>query len=166
MSLDQIHLNPRQTADLYEGLLVDGAGPSTPTDYPLAAPPPMLGHYGRKILILVQEPDHAFLGDEDLQFLTGVITACKMSLADVGIVNLSSAPIGSFEQMCQSIEPSACWIFGIHTPAMGLPPMNDPNHSYTHRSLPIFWAPSLQQLATDPQAKRALWTQLKKHYGI
>ena len=166
MSLHQIVLNTGLTAALYDDLLVDGGGRPKLTKAPTFSPPPMLGDYGRKILILVQEPDHAFIRDEDLSFLTGVISACKLSLADVGIVNLTSSPIESFEHFRTFLNPSACWIFGIHTPSIGLPSLDDPNHSYSFQNVPIFWAPSLAQLTTDPQAKRALWTQLKKHYGI
>jgi len=168
MSLDQIKLNASLTATWYEDLLVDAGGRSEqPKQVPLLAPaPPMLGNYARKILILVQEPGHAFLHDEDLSFLTGVISACKMSLADVGIVNLTASPIDSFDVLMHGVKPSACWVFGIDGPSIGLPNMDDPNHSYRQQNIPIFWAPSLSQLATDPMSKRTLWGQLKKHYGI
>lgn len=165
MNLDKIQLSASLTEAWYEENLVE-TGNQTPRPITPSLSAPMLGNFERKILILVQEAEHAFLPDEDLNLLTGILTACKMSLADVGIVNLAVTQLESIEPLRHNFAPAAWWLFGIDTPAYGLPLMNDPGRSYSHQNDPIFWAPSLQQLTIDPTAKRALWSQLKTHYSI
>lgn len=164
MNLDKIQLSTSLAAAWYEENLVD-PGSQIPGSIAPSFSVPMLGNFERKIMILVQEADHAFLPDEDLNLLTGILTACKMSLADVGIVNLAVAQLESMEPLRSRFAPAAWWLFGIDTPAFGLPLMNDPGRSYTHQNDPFFWAPSLQQLTIDPTAKRALWSQLKTQYS-
>ncbi len=164
MSLNNIKLDFTLAAAWY----VDALIADETEQQALAAPPeplPLLGNFERKILILVRDPDHAFLGDEDLSFLTGILSACKMSLADVGILNLHTLPNLTADRIQSAIAPSAWWLFGIDSPSIGLPAMSDTARTYSHQNNPLFWAPDLRQLANNPLAKRTLWGLLKKQYG-
>ena len=164
MSLNNIKLDFTLAAAWYVDVLIaDGtaqqvlASPSEPM--------PLLGNFERKILILVRDQDHAFLGDDDLSLLTGILSACKMSLADVGILNVHTSPNLTADLIQSAIAPSAWWLFGIDSPSIGLPPMSDTAQTYSYQNNPLFWAPDLRQLANDPLAKRTLWGLLKKQYG-
>src|SRR5687768_13592067 len=46
-----------------------------------------LGNHLKKVTILVNNPEHTFMPDDQLAFLTRMLTACQMNLGDVAIVN-------------------------------------------------------------------------------
>src|SRR5262245_60602869 len=46
-----------------------------------------LGNNQKNILIVVRYADVVHLPDDELNFLTGMLTACKLSLDDVAIIN-------------------------------------------------------------------------------
>jgi len=154
MSLNDITIRPGQLADWYGTQLVADKTELKPAQE--TEKPKFLGDFGRKILILVTEPKHAYVSDEDLKFLTGILTACKLSMADVGVFNLHGHNSGTVPQLIETCSPSSCWLFGVEARALG-PASPD---------RPLFTAPALAQLSGDPEAKRQLWGQLKNHYGI
>jgi hypothetical protein len=109
MSLNNLILTPHLVAELYPRTLIqwveDGSAqvqkkeptPSQPTkvlapDAP-AQPLAYLGHFQRQILVVVEEPEAKFIGDEALAFLTKVLQACQLTLADVGILNAANQSV-------------------------------------------------------------------------
>lgn len=153
MSLNDITIGIGQLADWYGTQLVAEKKEIKPAR--AIKKPKFLGDFGRKILILVTVPQHAYVSDEDLKFLTGILTACKLSMADVGVINLHGHIPGSIPQLIEACSPSSCWLFGVEARELG-PARSDQ---------PLFTAPALAQLSGDAEAKRHLWGQLKNHYG-
>ena len=153
MSLNQIKLNAAQVSDWYGNKLV--ATTSTNTAFIQIDNSNLLGGYDKRILILVNESGHAYLSDEDLNFLTGILTACKLSMADVGILNMSDFENLSAQSIMEQLTPLACWVFGLEYLCKGFKSSNTL----------LFSAPPLRDLSLQPEAKRQLWNQLKKHYA-
>ena len=60
--------------------------PPKPVD---TTPYKMLGNNKKQITVVVNCPQDVFLAEGDLQFLTKMLDACKLNMADVAIVNLS-----------------------------------------------------------------------------
>src|SRR5688500_220954 len=85
MSLNNLALSSQLIADLYPTSLIEQV-PSSSKKETLK----FLGKNQKNILILVSKDNAVFLEDSELNFLTSVLTACKLSLADIAIVNLSS----------------------------------------------------------------------------
>jgi DNA polymerase III psi subunit len=118
------------------------------------------------VLILVNEPEHAYLSDEGMKLLTGILAACGMSMADVGILNLTTELNLSTPTLQDLFNPSAWWIFGIDAERLQLGIMSNSEQTNSYKNVPVFWSPALKTLEGDPAAKRTLWGQLKKHYGV
>src|SRR4051812_40210580 len=102
MPLNDIHLNPQLLADLYRNSLVeadiiqdadrkipvpdglskvDGSQPQPQFNY--------LGNNKKNILLLVKYKDVAHLPDQQLNFITSILTACKLGLGDIALFNLA-----------------------------------------------------------------------------
>lgn len=158
MSLNDISLDPRQLADWYGHKLVSVEPPVEMLDWPV------LGDFQKKILILVDEPGQAFLSDEDLTFLSGILSACKMSLGDIGIININRTPGTRAAGLNQKFRPTAWWVFGLEPKKIGLSRENEAATASRFEGAPVFAAPSLQILSQKPEAKRELWKHLKAHY--
>lgn len=164
MSLNEIKLSNGLLGELYGLLLV--APEVMPETHDPLPPPALLGNYQKKTLIVVNERAHAYLSDEDMKLLTGILTACNLSMDEIGILNLGNTRIQLAAQIHQQLQPVAWWLFGLDSATLGMDGMSDPGQTYAYRQAPVFWSPALSVLAEDPVAKRALWGQLKKHYGV
>ena len=163
MSINEITLDPAQLPDWYGSQLVSTTRVSVPT---VQKPKPtLLGNFEKRILILVDAPGHAFIPDNDLNLLTGILSACKLSMADIGILNLQTDPEWSAGFLAETLEPSAWWLFGTHSLILGLENIGQAGLISTLQGSPVFAAPSLDLLAERPEAKRSLWGALKKQYG-
>src|SRR5687767_6307451 len=86
MSLNNITLPPYLTAALYRNSLVDQA------QVPASETISFLGKNKKQVLVIVHKPEVAFVEDAELLFLTSVLSACKLSLGDIAIVNTATLP--------------------------------------------------------------------------
>src|SRR5258708_37765994 len=102
MSLNNIQLQDFIIGELYkDSLLVSSdrapaaTSPSAPAATPLETTTPykVLGNHGRKVTILVNAPGSPFLPDNQLNFLTKILEACRLNMEDVAIVNHASASV-------------------------------------------------------------------------
>jgi DNA polymerase III psi subunit len=155
MSLNNIPLDFPLIQELYGQQLVDVTAPPIPIKRPEKKS--LLGNYGKRVLILVKEPSHAYLSDEDLQLLTGIIAACKLSMDDIGVLNLNSFPSIPIATLRDIFNPTAWWLFGVE-------PEDHTEKPMQIEQSPVFTAPSLLALSKQPDAKRRLWEQLRKIY--
>ncbi|MEQ1678153.1 MAG: hypothetical protein ABL876_15715, partial [Chitinophagaceae bacterium] len=111
MDINHIDLNPALVANLYAESLIDTN--AIITEKPVAAPPAesgpsrtdkpetawkSLGHNQKNILLIVNNPDVVYLTDNELTFLTGILGACKLTLADVAIVNQNNHPEMAYKE--------------------------------------------------------------------
>lgn len=163
MSLNKILLNPGQLADWYGQQLVQSAD-SQGTAVQTAGP--ILGDFTKGVLILINEPTQAFLSDDDLAFLTGILSACQLNLAEVGILNLNNVPGIQARDLQQTYHPKAWWFFGPEPIQLGMTDINTGTTKNRFEGAPVFASLPLRQLAQEPGAKKVLWTQLKAHYGM
>ncbi|HEU0063637.1 MAG TPA: hypothetical protein VFQ58_01355, partial [Flavisolibacter sp.] len=107
-----------------------------------------------------------FLSDNDLQFLTNILNACKLSLADVAIINLQNTGDILFENILKKLKSSSVLLFNVTPSEINLP-INFPqfqvqqynNHTY-------LYSPSFSELEQDKKLKSALWQALKNLFKI
>jgi hypothetical protein len=161
MSLNSIQLKPQLLATLYHESLVQEATTSVP-EKKLHK---YLGNNAKQILILVSHASLPFLPDQELNFLTSILTACKLSLADIAIINLDKTDDNQLQQTIAS-EGRIVLLFGIEPSGIGLPihfpvfQVQQFNHTtYMH-------APTLTELETDRDLKSKLWNSLKNLFGL
>jgi hypothetical protein len=181
MSLNNIELPVTVIADLYQNTLIDtgkinveAAAPSTETKKGEVSVPETnagslwksLGDNQKNILIIVKNDSAVFLPDNELTFLTGILGACKLSLADVALVNLDGHPDVSYKELTTYFKTKIVLLFDTEPAAFGLP------MSFPHYQLQAFagntflYAPSLKELENDKIEKSKLWVCLKRLFNL
>lgn len=164
MSLDNIQLTPFLVQHLYKKTLVelDAVKPAAPA--PKDNPILFLGNNEKNILIVVDEKEAAFLPDDDLKLLVGILTACKISLADVALVNYNKNKKLDYDKLLQDFTPEFILLFGIGPASLNFP-LHFPNfqlQQYNHQT--YLSAPTLSVLAAQVDQKKQLWTCLQKYF--
>jgi hypothetical protein len=163
MSLNKINLNKELLSALYSESLVQ-LTPSTAMPEPSV--PKFLGNNARHILLVVNNPELPFLSDEELQFLTNILGACRLSLADVAIVNNYSLSLAQLQAAIDSLEPQIFILFGVTPEELDLPILFPPFQVQSFNKRTYLSGPSLAQLEQDKTQKQKLWMSLKQLFGI
>jgi hypothetical protein len=161
-----------------------GARPTSAPPPPVAVPTPppapvtpleepagykFLGNHRRKVTIIVDSPDTAFLPDDQLSFLTKILEACRMNIGDVAIVNHHTTPV-AITALRRQLQPSVILIFGLEPTAIRLP-INFPEFKLQpYDQCTYLAAPPLQQLvgnsADGKLLKSKLWVCLKTLFDV
>lgn len=170
MSLNQIQLTNQQLTGLYSNVLIESTVPGIETTasnpVPEHKPVKYLGKNARHVVLLVSNATVPFLPDDELSFLTNILSACKLSLADVAIVNIHSLNETEVETAIQPLEPKSVLLFGITPLSIDLP-INFPQFQlqpFNKRT--YLYSPHLQELAADKTLKLQLWNCLKNLFGL
>ena len=183
MDINHIQLSPAALAGLYKNHLV-ASGDSSPgagrtvavTKTPLinvstsAAATTItvkaLGNNEKKLLVLVRHPDVVFLPDEELKFLTGILAACKLSIADVSIVNLHHAPGTGYKDLLAQFHGSRVLLFGLEPGDINLPLSFPEFQLQAFNGCTYHWCPDLGRMENDRTLKTRLWNNLKILFTI
>jgi hypothetical protein len=173
MSINNITLPAHTVADLYQGSLIAEKSVAAPLlEQPLqpgantSSAWKSLGNNQQQILIIVNNNEAVHLPDNELAFLTGIIGACKLSLADVAIVNLNNHPGAGYKELTTEFKSRKVFLFGIEPATFGLP-MSFPHYQMqAFTGISFLYAPALKELENDKAEKMKLWGCLKKMFGI
>jgi len=189
MNLNNIELPDFIVREWYKDNLLPSA-PSTPNPLPPApaasatapvsppvttlpdAPPAtfkFLGNNRRHITLLVHSPGSGFMPDNQLTFLTKILEACRMTLADVAIVNNATAPV-TITALRQQLQPKIVLLFGVGPTAIRLP-INFPTFKQlSYDDCTYLSSPALDQLVPDTGdsklLKSKLWVSLKTLFDV
>jgi hypothetical protein len=175
MSINNIELSAQAIADLYTTSLVTAESVSKNTIVkeevanvaaPVASIWKYLGNNQQNVLIIVNTAAAVHLPDGELSFLTGILTACKLSVADVAILNLHNYPTAVCKELTTHFTSKNVILFGIEPAAFGLP-MSFPKYQVqAFTGISYLYAPTLSELENNKAEKMKLWTCLKKMFDI
>jgi hypothetical protein len=186
MSLDDIKLSPFLVKKLYENSLIDDAQTATSIgntkkakdeNLPVSEnvtvikkgnfePIKYLGKNAKNILIVVDEKEHAFLGDDELSFLMNILNACTVSMQDVALVNASNNDEVVYENLNAQFEPRIVMFLGTGPQLLNFPVQIPQYKIQAYNNQQYLCAPSLQKLSSDKEEKKKLWMVLKVMFGI
>ncbi len=125
-----------------------------------------LGENRKNILVMVNYSDAVHLPDHDLDFLAGVLGACKLSLGDVAIVNLDNHPEASYKELTAFFASKIVLLFAVEPASFGLP-MRFPHFQIQPFGGNSFlFSPSLKELENDKVLKSKLWVCLKRLFNL
>ena len=164
MGLDNIQLSPSLLLQLYNKTLIDLTGLQQKSPVTQQYNIPFLGKNEKKILVLVNETDTTFLPVTDLNLLINILSACKITMADIALINFDKNREINYDILMNYFEPASVLLFGIN-PADLQFPMHFPHYQLQHYNNQTYiCAPALKILATDKEKKKQLWNSLQKHF--
>jgi hypothetical protein len=157
---------PAATAQTVPSAPAKTSSPKTPTPQ---APIKCLGNNRRNITLLVQAPTSPFLPDNQLAFLTKILEACRVTLADVAIVNHAAAPV-TITELKQQLQPKIILLFGLEPAAIRLPINFPAFRPQDYDGCTYLSAPGLEQLVPNTEEskllKSKLWVCLKTIFDV
>jgi hypothetical protein len=125
-----------------------------------------LGSNLKNILIIVKSTEAVHLPDNELTFLTGILGACKLTLADVAIVNINNHLEVSYKEFTSFFKSKIVFLFDIEPASFGLP-MSFPHYQVQDFAGNSFlYSPALKELENDKVEKTKLWVCLKKLFNL
>jgi hypothetical protein len=127
---------------------------------------PVLGKAGKNILIVVNKPDTPFLPDGELEFLTKILTACQLGLADVAIVNWHKAPHQNTAAIMEQVSAKEVILFDTDPALFGLPSDLSRFTVTTLQNRQFVAAPALKEIEKTREAKQQLWLSLKQLFCV
>lgn len=128
-----------------------------------------LGKNNRKVSVIARYPDDPYIPEEHLQFLVKILSACKLNLGDVAILNDSVAPI-EIDNLRKQLQPAYILMFDVEPTEIGLPisfPLMKPQNFDGAQLLcipPI--AAMLQETDLAKGLKKQLWESLKQIFVV
>jgi len=185
MSLDDIKFSPFLVKKLYKKSMIDSSFAEKPPIENLSIKDieklqfvnndilkkeddliKFLGKNDKQILVLVNEPDHAFLGDDELSFLLTILNACSISMADAALVNSNHNEAVEYEKLMSQFSPSIILFLGIEPQQLGFPVQIPMYQVQQYNKQQYLCAPSLEILSKNKEEKKQLWLCLKKIFSI
>ena len=162
MSLKNIQLPPIVISNLYNYYLVDINNDKMKTEI-AKSDNLFLRCNDKNILLLVNNIEVPFLTDNQLDFLSGILSACKLNLADVSIINLNRT---DEKEMFEFLKASKIIAFGIKASAIGLPFSIPEFQVQLFDNQTYVFAPELNIIQKETDLKRKLWVSLKEVFSI
>jgi hypothetical protein len=108
-----------------------------------------------------------FVPESDLQFLTKMLSACKLNLADVAIVNHATSEV-AIDQLKEQLRPLHVLLFGVEPTTIRLPISFPAFKEQAYAGTTYLFAPGLAQLNQETEeaklTKRKLWDCLKRMF--
>ncbi len=125
-----------------------------------------LGLNQKRILFLVNNPDNKYLEDDEMEMLTNLLTACKLSVADIALVNYAHCSPINYDKLIKEFDSEKILVFGISTGDLKLP-FNVPDFQIQKFQQQIYlFNPSMNAVLNDVLLKKNLWNSLKKLFSI
>jgi DNA polymerase III psi subunit len=165
MSLDNILLPGFIIQDLYQKSLVDldGAVNNKPSK---SNEINFFGGNKQQIVLLVNNPDTTFISDEQLTFLSGILTACKLSFEDVALINIATLSPLSYKNLSENFKPTTVIMFGISPEVLQLPFVMPEFQRQSYNNQVYLSVPDLNNLEKNKELKRKLWTVLQQIFSL
>jgi hypothetical protein len=128
-----------------------------------------LGGNLKKANLIISSSDSFSIPEKHLSFLVKILEACKMTLADVAILNHASQNI-EIDELKEQLQPRTIILFGIEPKQINLP-FNSPAFKIQeYDGCNFLYAPSMEELNQDTEngklLKSKLWVCLRKIFEV
>ena len=167
MDINNLKLSEELLTNLYPSVLIqDAFAPSKLAQSPKKTSKNYLGNNSRHILICCRFGQAAFIPDADLEFLTSILGACKLSLGDVAILNLHGKEPAEAAVLIRELLPETVLLFGIHTNEIDLPVRFPMFQRQSLQNRLYLAAPPLEDIKNSKDLKQQLWGALRLIFKI
>lgn len=185
MNIENTQLSAADLVNLYKESLVvieDSPSKSTSSVEPVVevekqaikqenweGPIKSLGEHHKKITVVVNDPNSVHLNESDFILLTSILNACRLTIADIALINLGKQPVG-LHQILQEFPSTLLISFAVDATQLKV---KLPNNLYKVTQLGdthILFSNALSTMqgtgAEAKQEKAKLWTVLKKIFEL
>jgi hypothetical protein len=174
MAFEDIKLPNFVIADLYKHTLIEGEKIALQTEIkqPEKLSPAIetqqhikfLGDNKKGVVVILKEENAVHLNDDKLLLLTNLLSACKLTLADVAIININKQQV-SYKQIKQDLNPQYLLLMGNVIKPIALPFIFPEYRVQQYDNTEMIIAADLDNLLGQSDAvkneKRKLWESLK-----
>jgi len=172
MSLNSIKFEPTDIAFLFKNSLVEinaekQASPQTKIEtVQTNSGLKYLGENKKKTLVVVRNAEAVHIPDKQLTFLTKLLAACNLNLADVAIFNFQDHNSSEFNEILNFFNPKVVLLFDVEPGEFGLPMIFPQFQVQGHKDAVFVSSPSLDVIEPDKSLKGKLWVCLKKIFNL
>ena len=172
MSLNSIKFEPTDIAFLFKNSLVEinakqQVFPQTDIiTEPITTGFKYLGENKKKTLVVVRSADAVHIPDKQLSFLTKLLAACSLNLADVAVFNFQDHNSSEFNEILNYFKPKVVLLFDVEPGEFGLPMIFPQFQVQGHKDSVFVSSPSLEVIEPDKSLKGKLWVCLKKIFNL
>jgi hypothetical protein len=128
-----------------------------------------LGKNQKKVSIIARYKEDPYIPEEHLQFLIKILSACKLNLGDVAILNDAAGGI-EIAKLKHQLDPGFVLLFAVEPVEIGLPLSFPLLRPQTFDGCNFLTIPAIENLLQDSDAakglKKQLWDCLKKMFGV
>jgi hypothetical protein len=125
-----------------------------------------LGENKKKTLVVVNYDEAIHLPDKQLSFLTKLLAACNLNLADVAILNFHNHRSSGFEKIINYFKPKVVLLFSVEPGEFGMPMIFPQFQVQGYKDAVFVSSPSLEIIEPDKTLKGKLWICLKKIFNL
>ena len=177
MNLSDIILPSSVIQELYKKNLVEAALPSS-ADQPMTPVYTSIpanknsaeNHSGASkpvnVLVIVNDNEATGIPEEELTLLTNMLSACKLALDDIQIINLDQPPRLTYKELVPKLNKGAILLFGTPPSSLELPVDFPFFQVQTFNGCTFLYSPSLREIKNDKSLKTKLWTCLRKIFNL
>lgn len=166
MSLDNIQLPTSIIQSLYSKSLYDLNTDKSGLNDIQAETIGFLGSNQKKIAVLVSSNEAIYLPDEQLNFLLGILTACKLSMADIALINVDKNSHLNYQIITEQLNAEKVLLFGLKANTLALP-LEFPHYQVQKFNNQIYLSSApLPELQSDKAEKMKLWNSLKSIFSL
>ena len=121
-----------------------------------------LGENEGNILFIVNDSKNKFLGDDEMKLLTDLLTACKLSMMHIALVNYGSSKEINYRDLDEQFHAKKILAFGVTPSELDLPFTIPFFQVQNYQNQTYMLAPPLTDFINNIDLKKKLWNCLKK----
>lgn len=164
MSLKEVSLDPFLMAGIYRQPLITAEPVSAEISPGEERLVPSLGNNRQRWLLVIHNPEEAYLNEEIFNMLLKLLNACKLTLDDIALINTAHLPETGFPIFRRQFSPRKIILFG-----QALAEMTDDhpkNKAWEENSIHFLHTDSLKDMYRDQSLKMPFWNALKDFLSV
>lgn len=166
MSLNNIQLPGFLYQSMFRNNLVDLKSNSTVKIVKKKISIDFLGGNEKKIIFLANDIQSKFLADVQMKFLYDLLTACRLTMADIAFVNFFQNKTISYRELMLQFNPEKILLFGVSANELDLPFAIPFFQIQNFQEQVYLISPSFEELQLNKELKKELWGSLQKIFNI
>ncbi len=166
MRLENIHLPPIVLQSLFKNTLVDLNTKQPIGELSQLSEMTCLGENKKRVVLISKATDAIYLPDHLLNFLIGILGACKLTMADVALLNISNNPGIHYAGIEERFKAEKIILFGVDPGEIELPLKFPAYQIQPYNNQIYLFAASLEKIANHKEEKVKLWNSLKQVFNI